>query len=149
MKFAHGAPIRRLVRLLAIRSLLAGLDGEPETAALLISGMFELADSLSAEPLMFSQLLRLILNRTALQSLEQSLNRFNFSLETLGLLQDRLVEADSNRAFVQGLIGTRCMWDSVESIGWFGDPHDIYEHDSGIVWLTLIGPAAFERRALA
>lgn len=136
MQLGHLAQIRTLARRLSIRSLLASLNGDTEAATKMLVGTIELADSLEQEPILISQLVRIAIYGIGLSAFEQAMNRADFSAEQLETMQKRLVEAEKNRAFVNGFIGERCMWTVVERMGWddklFGsggggfDPQDLW-----------------------
>jgi hypothetical protein len=120
-EFPHLAPTRQLGRLLAFDAVVAAVDGDTQTAARDVVAIFDLADSLNAEPVLISQLVRLALYDIAITALEQAVNRAAFSEVQLAAIQNRLVEATENRSFINGLIGERCMWNAIESIGVWGE----------------------------
>jgi hypothetical protein len=135
----HLDPIRTLAKTLALSSLLATLEGETDAAARHITGIFELANSLNAEPVLLSQVHRFAINLNAIESLEQSLNRVEFTSDEMGLLQESLIEADLDEPLVQGFIGERCWWDIGASVGWSDDPRWDFDDEMGKRVVFMIG----------
>jgi len=117
MLLPHLAQVRSLARVLSIRAILAALNDDSEAAANMVIGIMDLADSLEKEPILISQLVRIAIYGIGLSALEQAMNRVDFSDDQLERLQKRMIEAEQNRAFVQGFIGDRCMWTVIENIG--------------------------------
>ncbi len=135
----HLAKLRMLARRLSARSLYSVLNAEAEEASRMIDGIVELADSLDNEPLLISQLVRIGIQAIGLEALEQAMNRIEFSENQLRSLQERLIEAEANRAFVNGYIGERCSWTMVEATD-FGDR--AFGANGGIdlqdLWVSLV-----------
>jgi hypothetical protein len=143
MLLPHLAYIRSLGRILSMHSLLSVIDGNTKAATESIMGTFELADSFEKEPILISQMVRIAIYGIGFDALEQAMNRADFSANQLNSLQNRLVEVEPSRAFVNGLIGERCVWSTVESIGFndnaFGNGGNFDLQD---LWYTFVfGPS--------
>lgn len=87
------APLRNLARVLQLETWTAIVDRRPDTAREAILDTLPIANSLNAEPILISQLVRFGIYSTALASLETSMNRISFSDEDLKVLQEGLGRA--------------------------------------------------------
>jgi hypothetical protein len=117
MLLEHLAQLRALGRLLEVRAIHAALEGKPDEAARHLAGIFETADSLSLEPILISQLVRVAVCGIGFSGVEQTLNRIELTPAGLERLQSVLTETDAEKAFARGFAGEQCMWGYVEDQG--------------------------------
>jgi hypothetical protein len=138
MELSHLAQMRSLGRQLSIESLLGALDGDTDRSTNALIGIFELADSLEHEPVLISQLVRLAIQGIGVNALEQAMNRADFSADQLDALQARVVEEEQNQGIRHGLIGERCGWASIETMGWRDNPFSNGGLDLQMILISLI-----------
>ena len=100
--------IRHGARLLKLEAILDAENGKPEQAADSITSAFGLARSLSKEPVLVSQLVRIACQALALSTLEHAVNRTEFTDEQLVDLSQTLVNAEDPCAMTRAFIGERC-----------------------------------------
>ena len=101
--------IRDGARLLNLEAVLHAENAEPESAARSIKSIFGLARSLSKEPILISQLVRIACQALAVSTLEHVINRTEFSDEQLIDLGQTLVNAEDPCAMTRAFVGERCM----------------------------------------
>jgi hypothetical protein len=100
--------IRQSTRLLKLEAILDAENGKPEQAADSITSAFSLTRSLSKEPTLLSQLVRLACQELAVSTLERAVNRTEFSDEQLIDLSQSLVNAEDPCAMIRAFVGDRC-----------------------------------------
>ncbi len=92
-ELGHLARLRRLARILAIEEWTAVVEHRPEDAVNALSDIFPIANSLSEEPMVLSQLVRVAITGIAVQGLENAANRIELSDLQLGRMQEILANA--------------------------------------------------------
>ncbi|NIP25187.1 MAG: hypothetical protein GWN67_12710 [Phycisphaerae bacterium] len=100
--------IRHGARLLALEAVLHAENGKPGSAARSIKSTFGLARSLSKEPILISQLVRIACQALAVSILEHIVNRTEFTDEQLADLSQTLVNAEDPSAMIRAFTGERC-----------------------------------------
>jgi hypothetical protein len=100
--------IRQSTRLLKLEAILDAENGKPEQAADSITSAFGLTRSLSKEPKLVSQLVRIACQSLTVSTLERAVNRTEFSDEQLADLSRTLVNAEDPCAVVRAFVGERC-----------------------------------------
>ena len=100
--------IRAGARLLELEALLNAENGEVEKVIDSIKSTFGLARSLSNEPVLVSQLVRIACQALGVSSIERSINRTEFSDEQLVELDQVLVDAEDPCAIARAFVGERC-----------------------------------------
>lgn len=100
--------IRHGARLLKLEAVLDAENGKPEQAAGSITSAFGLTRSLSKEPKLVSQLVRIACQSLAVSTLERAVNRTEFSDEQLADLSRTLVNAEDPCAMIRAFVGERC-----------------------------------------
>ena len=108
--------IRESAKLLKLEAILHAENGKPQSAARSIKSTFGLAQSLSKEPLLISQLGRIAYQALAVSTIEHSINRTEFSDEQLADLSQTLVNAEDPCAMTRAFVGERCMGFSIFEI---------------------------------
>jgi len=101
--------IRQSTRLLKLEAILDAENGKPGQAADSITSAFGLARSLSKEPVLVSQLVRIACQELAVSTLEHAINRTEFTDEQLIDLSQSLVNAEDPCAMTRAFVGERCM----------------------------------------
>jgi hypothetical protein len=101
--------IRDGARLLTLEAVIHAEDGKPSQAAGSIISIFGLARSLSEEPILISQLVRIACQALAVSALEHVINRTEFTDEQLADLSQTLVKAEDPCAMSRAFVGERCM----------------------------------------
>jgi len=101
--------IRQSARLLKLDAILDAENGKPEQAADSITSAFSLARSLSKEPILVSQLVRIACQELAVSTLERAVNRTDFSDEQLIELGGTLANAEDPCSMIRAFVGNRCM----------------------------------------
>jgi len=100
--------IRDGAKLLELEAILYAEKGEPQSAARSITSTFGLARSLSKEPLLISQLVRVACQALAVSALERTINRTEFADEQLVELGDTLTNARDASSMTRAFVGERC-----------------------------------------
>jgi hypothetical protein len=100
--------IRESARLLDLEAILHAENGKPEQAVDSITSTFGLARSLSKEPLLISQLVRIACQALAVSTLERNINRTEFTDEQLADLSQTLINAEDPCAMPRAFVGERC-----------------------------------------
>ena len=100
--------IRAGARLLELEALLDAENGEVEKVVDSIKSTFGLARSLSKEPILVSQLVRIACQALGVSAIERTVNRTEFSDEQLVELGQVLVDAEDPCAMSRAFIGERC-----------------------------------------
>jgi hypothetical protein len=117
VQFSHLPDVRAAAMLLALEAVLSTENAEPQLATDSITSAFSLARSLSNEPTVISHLACIACRSLAVQSLEHSLNRVQFTDEQLAGLDRTLAEAEDLSALARAWAGERC-----QGIEFFNDP---------------------------
>ena len=100
--------IRESARLLKLEAILDAENDKPEQAADSIKSSFGLARSLSKEPILVSQLVRIACQALAVSTLEYTINRTEFTDKQLTDLGRTLVNAEDPCAMPRAFVGERC-----------------------------------------
>jgi hypothetical protein len=100
--------IRDGAKLLKLEAVLHAENGKPEQAVDSITSTFGLARSLSKEPILVSQLVRIACQALAVSTLEHTINRTEFTDEQLVDLGQTLVSAENPSAMTRAFAGERC-----------------------------------------
>ncbi len=101
--------IRDGARLLNLEAVFRAENGKPGQAFDSITSTFGLARSLSKEPILVSQLVRIACQALAVSALEHVINRTEFTDERLADLSQTLVNAEDPCAMTRAFVGERCM----------------------------------------
>lgn len=107
--FPELGDIRQAVRLLQLQAVLHAEKDEPAGALDSIEAMLGVAGTLDQEPLLISQLVRISFNRLAVSTVEQVLNRTEFSDKQLIDMAQPFRAAENSDGFMRGLVGERCI----------------------------------------
>ncbi|MHC4479055.1 MAG: hypothetical protein ACYTEL_25805 [Planctomycetota bacterium] len=100
--------VRKATQLLDLEAILSAEDAQPDAAVRSIASMFGVARSLSEEPLVISQLVRIACQALAVSGLERVVNRTKLTDEHLRDLGQMLVDAECPRAMSRAFVGERC-----------------------------------------
>ncbi|MHC4110392.1 MAG: hypothetical protein ACYSUY_04910 [Planctomycetota bacterium] len=100
--------IRNGARLLKLEAILHAENGKPEKVVGSIKSTFGLARSLSTEPILVSQLVRVACQALAVSGIEHTVNRTEFTDEQLVDLGQTLVNAEDPSAMHRAFVGERC-----------------------------------------
>ena len=100
--------IRDGARLLELEAILHAENGKPEKVVDSITSTFGLARSLSKEPILVSQLVRIACQALAVSALEHAINRTEFTEEQLVSFSQMLVNAEDPCAMTRAFVGERC-----------------------------------------
>ena len=106
--FPHLAELRKGGRILALKALLDAENGQPESAVRSMHSSFALARSVSREPMLIPQLVRMACQTLAVSSLERVLNRSELTDEQLLGLSRSVSEAEDLSAMSGAFVGERC-----------------------------------------
>jgi hypothetical protein len=106
--FPHLNELRKSAQLLALEALLDAENGQPESAISSIRASCALARSVSREPMVIPQLVRMACQTLAASSLERVLNRSELTDEQLLSLSRTVSEAENLSALVSAWAGERC-----------------------------------------
>lgn len=101
--------LKQAAQLLQLEAVAAAESGRPELAAKSIAANIHLANSLAAEPLVLSQLVRIADLAIVLQGLERVLTRTQLAEGPLKELQSGLAEAEKLSGMTRALAGERCL----------------------------------------
>jgi hypothetical protein len=96
-------------RLLKLEAALHAENGKPQLAADSITSMLGLARSLSKEPVLISQLVRLACQGLAVSALEHVINRTEFADEQLIKLRETLADGEDLPAMHRAFAAERCV----------------------------------------
>ena len=121
--------IRQSTRLLKLEAILNAENGKPEQAADSITSAFGLARSLSKEPVLVSQLVRIACQSLAVSTLERAVNRTEFTDEQLADLSQTLVDAEYPSAMTRAFAGERCFGVSILKTPGAQIPRSLYQTD--------------------
>jgi hypothetical protein len=105
--------IRSGAFLLKLEAVLHAENDKPEQAVDSIISAFGLARSLSKEPILVSQLVRIACQGLAISTLEHAINRTEFTNEQLIDLSQALVNVEDPCAMTRAFAGERCMGVSI------------------------------------
>ena len=89
----HLARLRSLARVLALEAFVGSVRKQPGVVVDAVLDILPIADSLDAEPIVISQLVRMAVLETAVGALEDAMNRVSFRAEDLERLQSGLASA--------------------------------------------------------
>ena len=103
----HLAPLRHGARLLKLEAILHAEEGRADEAAESVIASLGLARSLSKEPILISQLVRIACLALTCSSLEYALNRVPLAEEPLARLSKALVEAEDPEGLTRAFVGER------------------------------------------
>ncbi len=109
MLMPHLSPLKRTWQWLSLRSAYELDSGNAEPAIGAIIDGFRLSRTLESEPTLISQLVRLAMLRTALNSVERLLAFHSLTQEQAGKLRGELNASRPDRAMHIGMQGERCM----------------------------------------
>jgi hypothetical protein len=129
--------IRRGAFVLELEAILNAENSEPNLAVQSITSVFGLARSLSKEPLLVSQLVRIACNAIGVRSLERVVNRIVLTDTQLRHLSQILANAQDLSAMSRAFAGERCMGIDVfqrrlsETLPFFG-------HSAGLSTYLLV-----------
>ena len=107
--FEHLEPLRNLSRLVDCAALIAAERGASSQAVGHISSIVGLARTLEGEPILLSQLVRIVMLNSAARRFERSLSLTKFSDADFTSLAGLFREAARTNCLVRGLIGERAM----------------------------------------
>ena len=105
--------IREGAKLLKLEAVLHAENAEAQSAARSITSTFGLARSLSKEPILVSQLVRIACQGLAASTLEHAVNRTEFTDEQLINLGQTLADAEDHSAMTRAFAGERCVGASI------------------------------------
>jgi len=103
----HLSEIRKGVKLLELEGVSRAEDNRPVLAVNSVIDILRVADSLSREPLLTSQLSRLGSQRCAVMGLEHIVNRTELSDEQLAALSRVMIKAEDCFGMARALVGER------------------------------------------
>jgi hypothetical protein len=106
--FPHLAELRKSARLLRVEALLHAENGQPESAISSINTSLALGHSVSREPMLIPQLVRMACQSLAVSSLERVLNSSELADEQLLSLSRTVSEAEDLSAIARAFVGERC-----------------------------------------
>jgi hypothetical protein len=101
--------IRTGAKLLQLEATLHAENAEPQSAARSITSTFGLARSLSKEPILVSQLVRIACQALAVSTLEHAINKTEFTDEQLVELSRTLANAEDHSTIFRAFVGERCL----------------------------------------
>lgn len=104
----HLSDFRTGARMLELEAILHAENGKPEKVVDSIESTFGLARSISKEPLLISQLVRVACQGLAISTLEHVINRTEFTDEQLIELGGTLANAEDPCAMTRAFVGERC-----------------------------------------
>lgn len=100
--------MRSAARLLAVEAILHADNDDPESAARSVISVFGVARSLTEEPMIISQLVRISHQALALSVIERAINRTEFTDDQLLELARAVAEAENRSTMVRAFAGERC-----------------------------------------
>jgi hypothetical protein len=112
-RFPHLAELRNGAHLLRVEALLHAENGQAEAAISSIRTNFALARSVSKEPMLIPQLVRMACQGLAVSSLERVLNRSELTDEQLLSVSRAVGEAEDLSGISRAFIGERCCANAV------------------------------------
>jgi hypothetical protein len=112
MLLPHLSKLRSCARLLAVKGILEARDGKTEEGMNTFIMRFKLSRSLSNEPILISQLVRIAINSITLSSLEEVLNKGDFDNKTHESLIAEVRRERKSHLISLGLKGEIlcCLW---------------------------------------
>ena len=105
--------IRKCAFLLRLESVYSSENGDSTIVVNSIKSIFGAARTLSREPILVSQLVRIAIENLGISSLEYSMNRITFSNEEMNELGDVFQKAEDSSGMKLALVGERCFTLSV------------------------------------
>ncbi|HWI55833.1 MAG TPA: hypothetical protein VNZ22_01305, partial [Bacillota bacterium] len=117
----HLSKEKRAVQLLSSEALLAAANGQNQAAVQALAAAGQAADSLSEEPLLISQLVRIACWRLVLSRLERVLSQAPLTDEQLIMLEGTLAKAEQPQGLLRALVGEQAFGLAV-----FADPHTAF-----------------------
>jgi hypothetical protein len=118
--------IRDSAKLLKLEGVLHAENGEPQLATDSVISGFGLARSLTKEPMLISQLVRIACQALAVSTVEQVVNRTELTDQQLAELGECIANTEDHSDISVGFIGERCM-----GISFFKEPESIGEAVTG------------------
>lgn len=124
----HLVEIRNVLRMLSLEAILAAADGDSETASVAFRDSIAVAETLKDEPLLLSQLVRIVCLGLAVESLQHMLSFANFRPSELQVIREALLSASFDSMIYDALVGARCLGIGAPDKSWFeiefmgGDP---------------------------
>jgi len=109
----HLSDLRTGAKLLKLEAILHAENTEPQSAARSITSIIGLARSLSKEPLLISQLVRIACQALAVSTLERAINRAEFTDDQLVNLCRTLADAQDLSGMTRAFAGERCVGVSI------------------------------------
>jgi hypothetical protein len=109
--------MRTIFRLLVLRAYLAARDGAADGTARNLVGAFKAVDTLRREPILVSQLVRMVLNQGSVEALQYVLPDVAWDDEQLAAIQKQLLEIEYLEGLELAVLGER-----VQGIIAFNDP---------------------------
>jgi hypothetical protein len=116
-KIPHFTDVRRCAKLLELETIFFAENGQAEQAIHSLKSMFALARSLSKEPMLISQLVRIACQALGVFGLERVINGTELADKQLAELGLILAEAQDLAAMARAMTGERC-----QVIELFGGP---------------------------
>ena len=132
--------------LLKLEAILHAENGKPEEVVDSIESTFGLANSLSKEPILVSQLVRIACQALAVSALEHAINRTEFTDEQLVELSQVIVSAEDASAMSRAFVGERCAGLSIFKTP---SPKILKLIDGGSSSLGVVGIALYKFAGLA
>jgi hypothetical protein len=137
--------VRDGARLLKLEAILHAENGKPEQVVDSTTSIFGLARSLSKEPLLLSQLVRIEFQRLAVSTIEHAVNRTEFTDEQLADLSKTLINVEDPCAMTRAFVGERCMGLSIFEV----PAAQIPQADGGSSPLTVAAYGLYKFSGLA
>jgi len=105
----HLTGLKQSALLLELEALSRIDSGQTQAAVESVEASFALAQSLSDEPILISQMLRRSVHQIAFRSMERTLNRTSLTDQQMAGLSDALGGDEGTNGFTRGLAGERAM----------------------------------------
>ena len=105
----HLSDLRGAVRLLCLKAVLHGEQGQPESATDALLCALGVANSLATEPLLISQMVRESAQATTVSALERIVNQANLEQGHLARLRETLARAYDPNTMARAFAGERCL----------------------------------------
>jgi len=108
----HLRDVHQGVKLLALEAVSHAENAEPQPAIDSVSAMFGVARSLAKEPILISQMFRIICEDLSVSTLERVVNRIKLTDKQLIELSQLLEKTDDRTGISRGFAGGRCLTSS-------------------------------------
>jgi hypothetical protein len=109
----HLAALRQAARLFQLQALMKAEEGKPDEAAAATADSFATARALRNEPIHISQLVRIAADNISIVTLERVLSRTPLTDKQLTELSSRIAAEDDPEPFLRGIVGERCIGESL------------------------------------